>query len=319
MTTPFGAQPREHAAEMHLLWSCLTIAAGGVLLSLQIDGHGALVGTGFASLGIGAVVALFATLLQVTRHDAMPRDGLGIFSAACGFLGLALVVSGVLAPGGSWMFFEVLLLLGLLARRRRNVHAVGPELSTAAVFGLSVMLLFRLWITYQGSQHRWAVMSLDVPILSGLPFEVFDPVKTVSLGSFEPHELGFPAAGLDFPLSVGLWCSGFALLVVGLWWRTRATFEHENDRIHATIQTLPPPLALLVEKILPEEEWHALGLHGLSERLRCKRIEALVRERMENRRDFEVSMRRSGILELPPGQAFTADIQGAFHADDARD
>ena len=43
-------------AERQLGFACLLIAIGGVLLALQLDGDGAMVGTGFAPLGIGAAL-----------------------------------------------------------------------------------------------------------------------------------------------------------------------------------------------------------------------------------------------------------------------
>ena len=305
---------REPSAELQLAWSCLMIGAGGLLLALQVDGRGDPVGTGYTALGIGAVVALCSSLLQasVTGSRALPRDMISIFSALCGFFGLAFVVAAVIAPGGTWMFFEVILLLWLLARRRSRVQTAGPEIALGSVLALALMLVFRLWVTYQGSEHRWQVMSLDVPVLSWIPIALLDPVQSVELGSFEPAELGFPPTGLDFPLTMTLWSAGFALCVIGLWWRTHAAYEHENDRIHATIQTLPPSLAVLVEKLLPEDKWKAMGLHGLSERMRCKRIEALVKERIDARRDFEVALQRVPLIGQRSPAGFAGEIYSAI-------
>jgi hypothetical protein len=115
-------------AEFHLALACLMVALGGLLLGLQVDGTGAFVGTGFGTLGIGAVVALSATLFQAVRAHSLPRDVIGGFSAVCGFLGITFVVSGVLAPGGGWMFFEMLLLVALLARRHASARPAGPDL-----------------------------------------------------------------------------------------------------------------------------------------------------------------------------------------------
>ena len=303
---------REPSAELQLAAACLMIGAGGLLLGLQVDGRGDLVGTGHTALGIGAVVALFASLLQVSSSRALPRDAISLFSALSGFCGLAFVVGGVLAPGGTWMFFEVLLLLWLLARRRARVQTAGPDVDLGSVLALALMLVFRLWVTYQGSEHRWQVMSLDIPVLSWIPIGLLDPVQSVELGSFEPEELGFPPTGLDFPLSMALWSAGFALCVIGLWWRTRAAYEHENDRIHLTIQTLPGNLAMLVEKLLPEEDWQSMGLHGLSERMRCKRIESLVKERIDARRDFDLALQRVPLIEQRTSSGFAGDIYGAI-------
>jgi hypothetical protein len=295
-------------ASQHVTLSCLMIAAGGLLLGLQVDGTGALVGTGWGPLGLGALVALAATLVQTSRGRGLPRDRLSGQSALCGFLGLAFVVGGVLAPGGSWMFFEVLLLAVLLARGGRSARPAGPELRAGTVAVLALMLLFRLWITLQGSEHRWQVVSVEIPILSSLPFDLLDSVKRVDLGEFRPEELGFPPAGLRFTPTLTLWAGGFALCVSGLLWRSHATLEHESDRIHATIHELPPSLAALVEKLLPEEDWPALGLHGLSDRMRRKRIEALVGDRLRRRRELESAFDavRSSALAEPSG--FTGEV-----------
>jgi hypothetical protein len=295
-------------ASLHLALACLMIAAGGLLLGVQVDGTGALVGTGWASLGLGVLVTLAATLAQSVRGRGLPRDGISGFSALCGFLGLAFAVGGVLAPGGGWMFFEVLLLAALLARRPLHAQASGPELRAGTVLVLAAMLLFRLWITWQGSEHRWQVMSVPIPILASLPFDLFDSVRSVDLGEFRPEELGFPPAGLRFTPTLALWAGGFALCVSGLLWRAHAALEHENDRIHATIHELPPSLAALVEKLLPEEEWAELGLHGLSERMRRKRIEALVGDRLRRRRELESAFDavRPSALAQPSG--FTGEV-----------
>jgi hypothetical protein len=306
--TLLADRPRPEPAEFHLALACLMIATGGLLLGLQIDGNGALVGTGFAALGIGALVALAATLLQALRAHALPRDAITGFSAVVGFFGIAFVVGGVLAPGGGWMFFEVLLLVVLLARRHRSGRPAGPDVRGGTAVVLVLMLLFRLWITWQGSELRWQVASLPIPVISSLPFDLLDPIKRVQLGEFTPVELGFPPAGVDFAATLTLWAAGFALCVAGLLWRSHASVEHENDRIHATIHELPPQLAGLVEKLLPEEEWAALGLHGLSDRMRRKRIEALVAERLRRRREFEAAFQALDLLAATNPGGFTGDV-----------
>jgi hypothetical protein len=170
------------------------------------------------------------------------------------------------------------------------------------------MLLFRLWITFQGSEHRWQVMSVPIPVLSWLPFDLFDAVRTVELGEFRPDELGFPPAGLRFAPTLALWSAGFALCVAGLLWRSRAAVEHENDRIHATIHELPPPLARLVETLLPEEDWVALGLHGLSERMRRKKIEQLVGDRLRRRRELETAFAAVDLLGTTNPGGFAGEV-----------
>ncbi len=305
---PPGGPRRPAPAELHLALACLMIAAGGLLLGLQIDGRGTLAGTGFGAFGIGVVVALCATLFQAVRAHALPRDLITGFSALCGFCGIAFVVAGVLAPGGGWMFLEVLLLVALLARRHKSARPAGPDLRASTVVVLGLMLLFRLWITWQGSEHRWQVMSLPVPILSSIPLDLLDPVKTVSLGAFTPQELGFPPAGLSFSSSVTLWSAGFALCVAGLLWRSHAAVEHENDRIHATIQELPPRVAGLVERLLPEEVWPDLGLHGLSERMRRKKLEALVADRLRRRRELESALSSLDLLSVDSASGFSGEV-----------
>jgi hypothetical protein len=290
-----GRERRE--AEWMLALASLAIAAGGLLLGLQVDGNGALAGTGYAALAIGGLVALVATLLQVTSSGRLPRDPAAAAAAAAAFLGLAFVVSGVLAPGGPWMFCEVFVLLWLLARRRSRTQAGGPEVSGGSLMLLGLMLLFRLWITWQGSQHRWQVASVDIPVLSWIPLRWLEPVQAVELGSFTPDELGFPPTGIDFALTASLWAAGFCLCAAGLWLRGRAAAEHEDDRIHDLIQTLPPGPARLVERLLPEAEWAALGLHGLPERALGKRIEALVGERILRHGQI-----RAALEADPPGR-----------------
>jgi hypothetical protein len=310
------------SADRQLGLACLLIAIGGVLLALQLDGDGNFVGTGFAPLGIGAVVALAATLLAAAGSNTLPRDGLDVLSIVSAFLGLAFLVAGVLAPGGSWLFFEVLVLLWLLTRRRFDQKASGPVLAPSACVTLAVMLMLRLWIAYQGSENRWQLMEISVPVLSSIPWRLLDPIKTIQLGTFDPSEMGLPLNGMRFGPTLALWASGFAAVAGGLIWRGRAAFELENDRIHATIQTLPSSLARLVERLIPEENWKQLGLHGLSERLRCKKIEALVEHEMRARREFESLLRRTPLLEAPGASEFATDIGNAMGgqtaADDAR-
>ncbi len=298
---------REYSAESQLALACVTIAAGGALLGIQIDANGQLAGTGMTALGIGAVAAIAAAVSQAASSGAGPRDAISILSALCGFAGAAFLVSGVIAPGGGWMLFEIGVLLWLCARR-----GFGLAASPAAILVLSLMFLFRLWITYQGSQLRWEVLSVDIPILSWIPLAGLEPIQSVSLGAFTPAELGFPPAGLDFAITSFLWSGGIALCVLGMWWRARAAIEYENDRIHATIHNLPPSLALVVEKLLPEEEWSALGLQGLSERRRCKRIETLVRQKIAERLEFNSAFGAFSLFAREPEDAFESEIHAAL-------
>ncbi|MBM3988077.1 MAG: hypothetical protein FJ294_09005 [Planctomycetes bacterium] len=301
-------QPREPLTARQLLYACVLVALGGLLLGLQVDGNGEFVGTGYSSLGVGALVALAAVLFGSGRDTRSPRDLVGAFSAVCGFLGLAFLVSGVLAPGGGWMFFEVLLLSIALSRAGREQ----PVLSRGMVALLSLLLLFRLWISYQGSQHRWEVVSLDVPVLSSLPFDFLAPIQSVELGEFTPRELGFPPAGLDFAPSLALWAAGFVLCVVGLAWRSRAAIEYENDRIHAVIGELPPTLAHIVERVLPESQWVELGLHGLADRPLRKRLEELVVARIAARRELELATQSRELLGVADLGGFSGEILRAL-------
>jgi hypothetical protein len=302
------SERRTALAARQLALSCAMVALGALCLSVQRDGNGAWVGTGYASLSVGVVVALISLLLSLRGHTDVPRDGLTALSALSNLLGLAFLIAGVLAPGGGWMFFEALLLVALLSRGAGR----GESLSRGAVAVLAAMLLFRLWVTYQGSQHRWQVMTVDVPILSALPFEFLAPVQSISLGAFTPHELGFPLAGLEFASTLATWTLGFALLVLGLLWRARAATEHENDRIHDAIWELQPNVARLVERILPEGEWRELGLQSLSERALRKRIEALVVERVAARREFERAVRAANLLATTNTGGYGGEIQQAL-------
>jgi hypothetical protein len=301
-------KPRESLAARQLMFACALIGVGGLLLGLQVDGNGEFVGTGFTSLGVGALVALAGIVFSSWHERGAPRDVITAFSSLGGFLGLAFVVSGVLAPGGGWMFFEVLVLAVALSRGDGGRTA----LSRGTVILLALMLLFRLWISYQGSQHRWEVMSIEVPILSSLPFSFLAPIQSVELGEFTPRELGFPLAGLAFAPSLALWAAGFVLSVAGLAWRAHAAREYENDRIHATICELPPALAHLVERVLPESQWGELGLHGLADRPLRKRIEELMVARIAARHELDAALGSRELLETTNPSGFSGEIYRAL-------
>jgi hypothetical protein len=289
------------AADWHVAIAAAMVGVGGTLLGLQIDADGRFSGTGLTSLAIGTLLALVATFVGARASGRIPRDPTGALAALSAFLGLAFVVAGALAPGGPWMFFEVFLLLVLLGARRSGISS-----PTMVVLGL--MLLFRLWISYQGSEHRWEVLSLGIPVLSWIPLEFLEPIQTVSLGEFTPRELGLPPAGLSFAPSMAAWAVGFCLAAGGIALAQNAAQEHENDRIHDLIQTLPGPLAVLVERLLPEEEWQSLGLHGLSDRRLAKRIEALASERFQRQRDIQAAFRASSVQVIP----YTPSHEGGF-------
>jgi hypothetical protein len=303
---------RGRAAPWAIACGGLAVSLGALLLGLQLDANGDVSGTGHAPLAIGALLALAALLARYGGPAGFPRDPLGAFAAAASFFGLAALLGGVLAPGGPWMFAEVCLLLGAFALRRPSVASGSRWIGGATIGLLASMLVFRLWITWQGSEHRWQVLSVDVPVLSSIPLELLAPIRSISLGSFTPHELGFPPAGLDFGVTTVAWALGFALALGGLFALQAGAREHENDRIDALIRTLPAELAALVERLLPEEEWESLGLHGLSERRLAKRIEALVGERIRRQREFQAAWEASALLARTNPGGFSGGILQAL-------
>jgi len=302
----------ERSAAGGIALGAILIGIGGLLLGLQVDANGTWCGTGLAPLGIGALLALGAIAVRVgSATGRMPRDELGIAAVVAGFFGLAFAIGGALAPGGPWMFLEVLLLVAVVALRKPDADT-GRWIGPSALVLLALFLLFRLWISYQGSQLRWQVMSVDVPIVAWLPFEFLDPVKRVALGSFTPLEMGFPPAGLDFALSSTLWALGFAATIAGMVLVQASTLEYENDRIHALIRTLPPPIADVVERLLPEEEWRELGLHGLPERRLARRIESAVAERARRQDALRRALEQSRLLPGAEAGGFSAEIRRAL-------
>ncbi len=298
--------------ELQLALACAMIGAGGVLLGLQLDGNGALSGTGFTTLALGGLVALVATLIQLGAAGRLPRDLTAAVSAVMGFLGITFLIAGVLAPGGSWMFWELLVLCWVLARRRRAVQPGGPEVGAGGLLLLSLMLLFRLWILWQGSRHEWQLFTVDAPVLSSLPFAWLEPVKHITIGDFSQQEMGFPPAGLDFAVSTTLWTAGFTLCAVGLWLRNEAAREVEIERIHALVELLPPAAGLIVVRLLPESEWERLGFFGLSEWRLARRMEQLVSERIQNQLQLEAAFRGMPLAPPEGGEGFTASIQQAL-------
>lgn len=283
MTEPPRAT--ESSSAQRVLWSTWLVFAGGLLLGVQRQVTGEWVGTGYVALGVGAVVALFGLVFSLAggwSELRVPRDGLSLLSAAAGFAGIAFLTSAALVPGGNWMFAEAAFLVLLLAKRDTRAAPVGegPTLRMGAILVFAAFLLFRLWLTYQGSQHRWAAISIDLPLVPFLPLDLPSSWTTIELGQFSAAEFGFPRVGLDFSSTVLAWGAGFALCAAGLWLRQRAALEYEDDRIQATIEELPPALADLVQRVLPEEEWMTLGLHGLSDRRRRKRISQLTEARI---------------------------------------
>jgi hypothetical protein len=312
-----SALPAERTvqAERHAEWlialGALMVACGGLLLGVQVDANRGFSGTGYAAFALGAVIALVSTIVRARGSQGLPRDLSGAFAALAAFLGLAFASGGVLAPGGPWMLAEFAALLVLGLRRPRD----GSRwIASGALWLMVLLFLFRLWITYQGSRNHWQVLSIPIPILSWLPFDFLAPIQSVSLGSFTPWELGLPPAGVDFPVTLGLWSAGFALCAAGIFVVQLSAREHENDRVHDVIRTLPAPVAGLVERLLPEEEWEALGLHGLPTRLLCKRIEALVRERAQRQREFAIAFERAQLLAITHNDDFSGAIQGALAA-----
>jgi len=309
----------ERSASTGILLGAILIGLGGLLLGLQVDSNGAWCGTGLAPLAIGAFLALAAIAARVsTTSGRLPRNAMGIVAVVAGFFGLAFVISGALAPGGPWMFLEVLLLV-LVVTLRKPDSRTGRWIASSAFGLLSIFLLFRLWISYQGSLLRWQVLSVDVPVLSWMPFDFLDPVKRVALGSFTPFEMGFPPAGLEFAASATLWALGFALCTAGLVLVQASAIEHENDRVHALIRTLPGPVADVVDRLLPEEEWREQGLHGLPERQLARRIEALVSERMRRQESLRRALDTTKQIGLSGGSGFAGEIQRAITDESQRE
>lgn len=304
--THVGVMEDSRQAVWLIALSCVMIACGGFLLGVQVDTQGVVSGTGLLTLGLGALVTLVASAWRARTERIVPRDGTLLFAALFGFLGMSFLVGGVLAPGGPWMFAELLLLLLLMARSQ------DPGNRPAWLWWFVALLLFRLWITWQGSQHEWQILSVPIPILSWIPLDVLAPVQSIELGTFTPADLAFPPLGLDFRLSVAIWSAGFALCAGGLWMLRLAAREHERDRIHERIHTLPGPLATLVERLLPETEWEALGLHGLSERQLAQRIEELVRARVQQHRIIAAEYQRLEPLSWTSPGGFQGAVQAAL-------
>ncbi len=303
---------KDRSAASGIALGALLVGLGGVLLGIQVDANGAWCGTGLAPLGIGALLAIASVGARIASPSArMPRDGMGIFAVTIGFLGLTFALSGVLAPGGPWMFLEVLLLVAVVAFRRPD-PLTGRWIRTSTYVLLGLFLLFRLWISYQGSRLRWQALSIDVPVLSWLPFDFLEPVKRVSIGSFTPHEMGFPPAGLDFALSSTAWALGLCACIAGLALLQASAREHENDRVHALIRTLPGPVADAVERLLPEDEWLDLGLHGLPERRLARRIEALVAERTRRQLSLQRALEQTRLISASNTGGFAGEIQRAL-------
>jgi len=256
---------------------CLLAGLCGLCGAVWIDPDLALAGTGHAALAAGVVVALVATLASGKSPLGLPQDATGAVARVGWFAAQAFLVALVLAPGGAWLFVELLLLLVLLARRDATRAWLG--FGGAAFATLVSALAFKLWILHQGSEGRWQVASVPVPLVSALPFEALEPLRAVELGQFTADELGLPPAGLGYGLVALLLVVGFACGVAATALRAHGAREHEDDRIDDLLRTLPAPLARSVQALVPEREWEALGLHGLPERKLARRLEELARER----------------------------------------
>ena len=144
----------EARASTRLVWSCAAIGLGGILLGLQRQATGELVGTGLRPLGISALiaaVALIFTFLTGVRvpgisgsgsfEPRLPRDGLGAIASLGGFAGLTFLIAAVLLPGGSWMFVEALVIVLVLARSQTGPANLaitrGPSLRHGALVAFS--------------------------------------------------------------------------------------------------------------------------------------------------------------------------------------
>ncbi|MGH8311390.1 MAG: hypothetical protein ACRETX_16555, partial [Steroidobacteraceae bacterium] len=120
------------------------------------------------ALAIGALLALGAALVRTRAEGRLPRDMLGVFAVVASFMALAFVLSGVLAPGGPWMFFELFVIVAVVVFNR-SARESDRWIGYGTLGLLAAMLIFRLWISWQGSENRWALMSVEIPILSWLP------------------------------------------------------------------------------------------------------------------------------------------------------
>jgi hypothetical protein len=308
-----AARLGERRGELGLALAGAMIAVGGLLLGLQVDARGTLCGTGFTPLALGGLVALLASAIQIGNGARLPRDPMTATGAALGFLGMAFLVGGVLAPGGAWMFWELVVLVWVLARRRRKLRdGSGPDLGLAGIGLLALMLIFRIWITWQASRHAWQLFTVDVPFLSVLPFAWLEPVKTITVGEFTQHEMGFPPTGLNFSVSMILWSAGFALCAFGCWARAEASREVEIERVHDLIETLPAGTVMIVHRLMPETEWEALGLLGLPQHRLARRIESLVLERVERQAQLESALTGLRLLDSPSQGGFPAAIHQAL-------
>ena len=308
----------ERSSADQLLIACAMIAVGGALLGLERQADGSFCGTGFASLGMGALIALLPMLFALVNGSAaakpmLPHTWLAALSSLTGFAGLAFVAGGVLVPGGPWMFIEAIILLLVLSRRSSEGEIAGVRVTHGTILWLVIFLFLRLWVTYQGVQNEWAAISFEVPFFSSLPW-LPESMRHFSLGDFTATEFGIPAQGLHYSHTIALWASGFAISIGGLWWRHRAGVEFENDRVHETIHRLPPAYASLVELVLPEDEWRELGLHGLNERQRRKRIALLTQERIARQAEFNRAFLAGRPAIEGEAPAFVNDIQQVIEA-----
>jgi hypothetical protein len=129
--------------------------------------------------------------------------------------------------------------------------------------------------------------------------------------------LGFPPAGLAFAPTCALWALGFAVCVAGLLLLQASALEHEDERIHDLLSTLPPPVCDAVERVVPAEEWRALGLHGLPARALARRIESLVAERVRKLEGLRRTLAAADLAARSSASEFEGEIQRALRrADD---
>ena len=279
-------------------WGSLLAGFAGLCGAVWIDADGAFAGVGYAPLAAGSIVALVALL---ARKDAgMPHDAWALSARIGLYAALSFLLALVLAPDGAWLYAELVVLVVLLTRQRPRAAWLGFGASTFV--GLCIALAFKLWLLRQGSLQQWQVAQLDVPVVSWVPLDILRPFQTIDIGSFTASELGLPPAGLAFGPTALLLAVGFVAAVASIALLSWGEAEHEDDRVAALLSTLPPAVAQLVEVLIPEREWGALGLHGLSDRKLARRMEELVRERARALQHSQVVLQHPAVrrwLALP--------------------
>ncbi len=285
-------------AHTAIQWGALLASVAGLCGAVWIDANGAPAGVGYAPLAAGSIVALVALLAR--RGAGMPHDAWALCARVGLYAALSFLLALVLAPDGAWLYAELVVLVLLLTRERPRTAWLGFGASTFV--WLCIALAFKLWLLRQGSLQQWQVAQLDVPVVSWVPLDILRPFQTIDIGSFTASELGLPPSGLAFGLTSLVLAVGFVSAVASIALLSWGEAEHEDDRVAALLSTLPPAVAQLVEALIPEREWSALGLHGLSDRKLARRMEELMRERARALQHSQIILQHPAVrqwLALP--------------------